>query len=74
MTGIVSRLWFALAIGACFLAAIGGVLVGRVLFPAPARPGAELHEVLHHQLALDSGQEQRLQYLEQQFAVQRRAL
>ena len=68
------RLWPALAVIACFLAAIGGVFVGRALFPAPTPPGAELHEVLHHQLALDTGQQARIELLEHQFAVQRRAL
>ena len=68
------RLWPALAIIACFLAAIGGVFVGRALFPAPAPPGAELHGVLHHYLNLDARQQARLELLEQQFAVQRRAL
>jgi hypothetical protein len=72
--GSPQRLWPAFAIIACFLAAIGGVFVGRVLFPAPAPPGAELHEVLHHQLALDTGQQARLELLEQKFAVQRRGL
>lgn len=59
---------------AAFIAAIGGVFVGRIVFPAPARPGTELHEVLHHRLALDAGQQARLDVLEQRFAVQRRAL
>lgn len=63
-----------LIIVAAFIAAIGGVFVGRILFPAPARPGAELHEVLHHRLALDTGQKARLDVLEQRFAVQRHAL
>lgn len=57
-----------------FGAAIGGVFVGRALSPAPARPGAALHDVLHHQLALDATQEARLRALEQRFAVERRAL
>lgn len=64
----------ALGLAACFLAAIGGVFVGRLLFPAPVPPGAELHDVLHHKLTLDAGQQARLQLLEQRFAVQRRAL
>ena len=34
---------------------------------------AELHDVLHHKLALDANQEARLAVLEQRFAVQRRA-
>ena len=64
----------ALGIAACFLAAIGGVFVGRILFPVPVPPGAELHDVVHHKLTLDAGQQARLQLLEQRFAVQRRAL
>ena len=69
-----NRSWLMLSLIACFLAAIGGVLVGRVLFPEPAAPGAELHDVLHHKLSLDAGQQERLKSLEQQFAVRRRAL
>ena len=56
-----------------FLAGVAGVFAGRVLIPA--RPHtSELHEVLHHQLKLDAGQEARLEAIEQQFAVRRRAL
>ena len=68
------RGWLALGAAACFLAAIAGVFIGRILFPSPAPPGAELHDVLHHKLTLDTGQQARLQLLEQQFAIQRRAL
>lgn len=57
-----------------FLAAIGGVFVGRSFLPATKQPGAELHDVLHYQLALDAGQERRVEELERRFAVQRRAL
>ena len=57
-----------------FLAAIGGVFVGRAFLPAPKQPGAELHDVLHYQLALDAEQERRVEALERRFAVQRRAL
>lgn len=63
----------ALCAIAAFLAAIMGVFVGRELFP-PQKPGSELHEVLHHKLALDAAQQARVQILEQRFAVQRRAL
>ena len=69
-----ARKWWALGVIACFLAAILGVFVGRHLFPAPSAPGAELHDVLHHKLSLDAGQQARLQILEQKFAVQRRAI
>ncbi len=63
-----------LCVVAAFIAAIGGVFVGRALLPGPAQPGAELHDVLHHRLALDANQESRLKELEQRFAVERRAL
>jgi hypothetical protein len=57
-----------------FLAAIGGVFVGRALLPQPKQPGAALHEVLHHKLALDADQQARLKVLEDRFTVQRRTL
>lgn len=57
-----------------FLAAIFGVLVGRYFVEPAPQPGAELHAVLHDQLSLDTGQERRLQLLEEGFAVRRRAL
>lgn len=69
-----SRARLILCVIAAFVAAIGGVFVGRALLPGPSQPGAELHDVLHHQLALDANQEARLKELEQRFAVQRRAL
>lgn len=69
-----TRARLILCVIAAFIAAIGGVFVGRALLPAPAQPGAELHDVLHHRLALDANQEARLKELEQRFAVQRRAL
>ena len=69
-----TRARLILCVIAAFVAAIGGVFVGRALLPAPAQPGAELHDVLHHRLALDANQEARLKELEQRFAVERRAL
>ena len=68
------RTRLALGVIACFIAAIVGVFVGRALLPPRTQPGAELHDVLHHKLALDANQQARLQILEQRFAVQRRAL
>jgi len=56
-----------------FLAGITGVLAGRSLIPSQPQ-SSELHQVLHHQLKLDAGQEARLEAIEQQFAVRRRAL
>lgn len=63
-----------LCVIACLIAAVAGVSIGRALFPAAHRPGAELHDVLHHKLKLDAAQEARLDALEARFAVQRRAL
>lgn len=57
-----------------FLAGIAGVFLGRALIPWGPAQGTELHEVLHHQLKLDAGQEARLDVLEQRFAIRRRAL
>ena len=73
-TAPANRAWLVLGLLACFLAAIGGVAVGRFLFPATSPPGAELHDVLHHKLSLDSGQSARLEELEQHFAMQRHGL
>lgn len=58
---------------ATFVAAIAGVFVGRAILPAPDQPGTELHDVLHHRLALDAKQKTSLEILERRFAVQRRA-
>lgn len=63
-----------LIILACFFAAVGGVFVGRAFLPGRPQPGAEIHDVLHHQLALDTGQRAQLELLEQRFGVERRAL
>jgi hypothetical protein len=57
-----------------FAAAVAGVFVGNRLIPARPTPGAELHAVLHHKLALDSGQRARLATLEQRYAVRRQAM
>lgn len=57
-----------------FVGAISGVFVGRELWPAPAPPGAALHDVLHHRLALDARQRAQLDAVEQRYAVRRSAL
>lgn len=57
-----------------FVAAIGGVFLGRALLPAPAHSGTELHALLHEGLALDPDQHAKLEVLEARFAVRRRAL
>lgn len=70
MTG---RARLAVGVVACFIAAIAGVFVGRALLPSRAHRGVELHDVLHHELALDQNQKASLQLLEGRYAVQRRA-
>lgn len=57
-----------------FAAALLGVFVGRALAPAGAEAGIDIHAVLHDRLDLDADQERRLDVLERDFAVQRRAL
>lgn len=57
-----------------FVAAITGVFIGRTLLPDHHQQGSELHVLLHHDLKLDSGQQQKLELLEQAFAVHNRAL
>ena len=70
-----SRLLRALPIALiAFLAAVVGVFVGRALIPARTAPSAELHELLHHQLDLDAGQQAQFAVIEQRFAIRRRAL
>lgn len=64
----------ALCVVLAFVAAIGGVFVGRALLPQGVAEGAALHDVLHYQLALDAGQSERIAELEERFAVRRRAL
>lgn len=67
------RVRLALGIIACFIAGVLGVFVGRLLLLPHSQPGTELHEVLHHKLALDADQQARVKALEQRFAVQRHA-
>ena len=57
-----------------FAAAIAGVWIGSaVLAPKPAAD-SELHALLHDQLNLDPAQHAKLDALERQFAVRRKAL
>jgi hypothetical protein len=67
-----STVW--LLVPVAFLAALAGVFVGRVAFPADRNAGVDLHAVLHDKLTLDAEQERRLEVLEADFAARRRAL
>ena len=57
-----------------FLAAMAGVAMGRVLFPAAPQSETELHALLHRQLDLTADQHARLDKIEHDFAVRRKAL
>jgi len=57
-----------------FLAALAGVLVGRVAFPAQAETRVDLHALLHEDLRLDADQERQLAIIEDRFVLRRRQL
>lgn len=57
-----------------FLAAIGGVVAGRLIVDAPLPPENELHALLHNDLDLDATQHPKLEALEKQFAIRKQAL
>lgn len=57
-----------------FAAAIAGVWIGRVVMTPKPVADSELHALLHDQLNLDAAQHAKLEALEAQFAVRRKAL
>lgn len=57
-----------------FVAALGGVFVGRALVTRLLPPETELHAILHDKLELDAAQRAQIEGLEQQFAVRKLAL
>ena len=57
-----------------FAAAIAGVWLGRAMLAPKPAAGSELHALLHDQLNLDPAQHAKLDALEAQFAVRRKAL
>ena len=57
-----------------FTAAFAGVWAGRVMFASKPAADSELHSLLHDQLDLDAAQHAKLDTLEAQFAVRRKAL
>lgn len=57
-----------------FAAALAGLFIGRhFILPAPPVE-SELHAFLHEELHLDAAQEAKVEVLEAQFAIQKRAL
>ena len=57
-----------------FVAALGGVLVGRSIAGSRPVQSSALHQLLHDQLRLDRDQHARIEALERDYAVRRRAL
>ena len=57
-----------------FTAAIAGVWLGRAMLAPKPAADSELHALLHDQLNLDPAQHAKLDALEGQFAVRRKAL
>ena len=57
-----------------FLAAIGGVVAGRLFVNPPLPPENELHALLHNGLDLDATQHAKLEALEKQFAIRKQSL
>ena len=57
-----------------FAAAVAGVWLGRAMLGPKPAADSELHALLHDQLNLDAAQHAKLDTLEGQFAVRRKAL
>ena len=57
-----------------FATAIAGVWVGRAVLPPNPAADSELHALMHDQLNLDAAQRAKLDALEMQFAMRRKAL
>ncbi|MDE2434776.1 MAG: periplasmic heavy metal sensor [Sphingomonadales bacterium] len=72
MTG--ERFRLALMVVLAFGAAIGGVLIGRTWIAPSAPVESELHQLLHDDLRLDSGQQAKIEAIERQYALRRQAL
>ncbi|KQM93498.1 heavy metal resistance protein [Sphingomonas sp. Leaf22] len=67
--------WTVLVAIVAFLAALGGVLAGRLIGDRPATAhGGELHALLHDDMQLTPGQMRRLDALEAEYATRRAAL
>jgi len=57
-----------------FLAALGGVFVGRQIVAARHPVESELHSLLHREIKLDGVQDAKVEQIEQRFAVRRQAI
>ena len=65
---------FAIVALVAFVAALGGVFIGRELVTRLSPPETELHAILHDKLELDAAQRAQIEVLEQQFADRKRIL
>jgi hypothetical protein len=65
---------FAIVALVAFVAALGGVFVGRALVTRLSPPETELHAILHDKLELDTAQRAQIEVLEQQFADRKHVL
>ena len=63
-----------LAAAVAFLAALGGVFVGRQIVGADRPVENEVHALLHRELTLDPAQHAKIEAIEQHYAVRRRAV
>lgn len=66
------QFWLLAAVA--FLAALAGVLIGRSISDRDLEQPNALHELLHEKLDLDQQQLARIEELEKQFAIRKRAL
>jgi len=57
-----------------FVAALAGVLAGRLVVEAPRASETELHALLHRELKLSPAQQVKLDKIEAKFAIRRDAL
>lgn len=71
MTGLRRTLLIAAIV---FVAAFAGVWAGRTLLPTKPAADSELHALIHDRLDLDAAQHTKLDALERQFAIRRKAL
>lgn len=66
-------LWLILTTVLAFVAATGGVAVGRLIWPGAPTSGVALHRLLHDRMNLDAAQMARIEVLEVRYAARRDA-
>lgn len=64
----------AIIVAIAFLAAVVGVLAGRMLFARPTYPGAQMHAFLYEQAHLDDRQRAAIDAIEVRFVARHTAL